>query len=446
MNRSTELFQRDADAVSDVMKLRFYPMVAKTAGGALIRDVDGREYLDFSAGWGVANTGYGHPRIVDAVYKEMNRLSFSPTISVLNEESIELAERLRGMIPGDFEKAVWYGHSGSDANEFLYKMIPAATGRSRIVSFVGSYHGQTMGSYSMSGHPAQGKFTGGGNVTKIPYPYCYRCPFERDRETCGLFCLKYVEDFVFDSQVSPDQVGALVAEAVQCDGGDVVPPDGYLQGLERLCRKYGILFVLDEVKIGFGRTGKMFGFENWNVTPDAVVMAKPMGSGQPISAVTGKKELMDAGVGMHMFTTAGNPVACAASLATIDVIEEEKLAENAEAQGEYLLGRLRELQACCPAIGDVRGKGLVIGVELVEDTETKKPASELAALVVYRCYELGLLLYDSGISANVIELTPPLIITKQQCDRAVEVLRQAIEDALTGRIVREDLGDFAGWG
>ena len=411
MNRSTELFQRDADAVSDVMKLRFYPMVAKAAGGALIRDVDGREYLDFSAGWGVANTGYGHPRIVDAVYKEMNRLSFSPTISVLNEESIELAERLRGMIPGDFEKAVWYGHSGSDANEFLYKMIPAATGRSRIVSFVGSYHGQTMGSYSMSGHPAQGKFTGGGNVTKIPYPYCYRCPFERDRETCGLFCLKYVEDFVFDSQVSPAQVGALIAEAVQCDGGDVVPPDGYLQGLERLCRKYGILFVLDEVKIGFGRTGKMFGFENWDVTPDAVVMAKPMGSGQPISAVTGRKELMNAGVGMHMFTTAGNPVACAASLATIEVIEEE-----------------------------------VIGVELVEDTETKKPASELAALVVYRCYELGLLLYDSGISANVIELTPPLIITKQQCDRAVEVLRQAIEDALTGRIVREDLGDFAGWG
>ena len=446
MNRSTELFQRDADAVSDVMKLRFYPMVAKAAGGALIRDVDGREYLDFSAGWGVANTGYGHPRIVDAVYKEMNRLSFSPTISVLNEESIELAERLREMTPGDFEKAVWYGHSGSDANEFLYKMIPAATGRSRIVSFVGSYHGQTMGSYSMSGHPAQGKFTGGGNVTKIPYPYCYRCPFERDRETCGLFYLKYVEDFVFDSQVSPAQVGALIAEAVQCDGGDVVPPDGYLQGLERLCRKYGILFVLDEVKIGFGRTGKMFGFENWDVTPDAVVMAKPMGSGQPISAVTGRKELMNAGVGMHMFTTAGNPVACAASLATIEVIEEEKLAENAEIQGEYLLDRLRELQACCPAIGDVRGKGLVIGVELVEDTETKKPASELAALVVYRCYELGLLLYDSGISANVIELTPPLIITKQQCDRAVEVLRQAIEDALTGRIVREDLGDFAGWG
>ena len=446
MKRSTELFQRDADAVSDVMKLRFYPMVAKAAGGALIRDADGREYLDFSAGWGVANTGYGHPRIVDAVCKEMNRLSFSPTISVLNEESIELAERLRGMIPGDFEKSVWYGHSGSDANEFLYKMIPAATGRSRIVSFVGSYHGQTMGSYSMSGHPAQGKFTGGGNVTKIPYPYCYRCPFERDRETCGLFCLKYVEDFVFDSQVSPAQVGALIAEAVQCDGGDVVPPDGYLQGLERLCRKYGILFVLDEVKIGFGRTGKMFGFENWDVTPDAVVMAKPMGSGQPISAVTGRKELMNAGVGMHMFTTAGNPVACAASLATIEVIEEEKLAENAEIQGEYLLDRLRELQACCPAIGDVRGKGLVIGVELVEDTETKKPASELAALVVYRCYELGLLLYDSGISANVIELTPPLIITKQQCDRAVEVLRQAIEDALTGRIVREDLGDFAGWG
>lgn len=445
MSKSDKLFQKDKKVLSDVMKLRFCPFVAESGEGAVLKDPDGKEYLDFSAGWGVANTGYNHPRIVDAVSRQMKKLSFASTISVLNNESIELADKLIELTPGDFEKSVWYGHSGSDANEFIAKIVPVATNRSRILTFVGSYHGQTMGSYAMSGHPSQSRFVGGGNIVKLPYPYCYRCAFEKEESSCGLFCLRYIEDYIFDSVVSPDQVGAIVIEAVQCDGGDVVPAKGFLKGLESICRKHGILFIIDEVKIGFGRTGKMFGFEHFDVVPDAVIMAKPMASGQPLSAVVGRRELMDAGVGMHLFTTAGNPVACAAAMETINIIEDEKLMDNAQQLGSYIVDRFNELKTKYPVIGDVRGKGLVIGVELVEGRETKIPASDMAALVVYRAYELGLIMYDSGINSNVLELTPPLVITKEQADFAIDVITQAIDDVLTGKITMDKLEEFAGW-
>jgi len=445
MDKSKELFLRDTKAISDVMKLRFYPIVAESGEGAILIDPDGKKYLDFNAGWGVMNTGYNHPRIIKAVCGQMKKLSFASTTSVLNKESIELAEQLKELTPGNFEKSVWYGHSGSDANEFIAKIAPVATGKSRILTFVGSYHGQTMGSYAMSGHPAQSRFIGSGNVVKLPYPYCYRCAFVREPCSCNLFCLNYMEDYIFKAVCYPDQIAAIVIEAVQCDGGDVVPPDGFLQGLEKLCRKYNILLILDEVKIGFGRTGKMFGFENWNITPDAVIMAKPMASGQPLSAVVGRKELMDAGIGMHLFTTAGNPVACAAAKETIRIIQEEELGQNAEKIGKYFVSKLQYLKDKYDIIGDIRGKGLVVGVEIVKDRKTKEPADELTALLVYRAYELGLLFYYAGIYSNVLEFTPPLVITEKQVDQAIEILDQAIQDVMAGKIIKEKIEEFAGW-
>jgi len=445
MKESQRLLERDKASISDVMKLRFYPFTAESGQGAMLKDADGREYLDFSAGWGVANTGYNHPGIIDAVNEQISKLSFNSTISFLNRTSIELAERLKTLVPGDFEKSVWYGHSGSDANEFLAKIVPLATGKSRILTFVGSYHGQTMGSYAMSGHPAQSRFIGGGNIVKLPYPYCYRCPFEKEECSCRLFCLRYIEDYIFQAVCDPGQTGAIVIEAVQCDGGDVVPPDGFLQGIETLCRKYDLLFIVDEVKIGFGRTGKLFGFENWKVVPDAVIMAKPMASGQPLSAVVGRKELLDAGTGMHFFTTAGNPVACAAALATIKIIYEEKLMDNADKLGKYLLSKLNGLKDKYEMIGDIRGKGLVTGAELVKDRSAREPAPELTALILYRSYELGLLFFDSGINSNVLEFTPPLIIDKKQADTAVGILDQAFADVIGGKVDKKRLEDFAGW-
>ena len=446
VNKSEEMFFRDAGHVADALKLRFYPVTVERGEGSVLYDVEGKAYIDFNAGWAVANTGYCHPRIIKAVCDQMQRLSFSSLTSVLSEESIRLAEALKELIPGSFDKKVWFGHSGSDANEFIAKMVPLATGRPRILTFVGSYHGQTMGSYAMSGHPAQSRFCGGGNIVKLPYPYCYRCAFEKERKSCGLFCLKYIKDYILEVVCKPDQAAAIVIEAIQSDGGDIVPPDGFLSGLQALCNENGIYFIVDEVKIGFGRTGRVFGFENWNVVPDAVILGKPMASGQPLSAVVGRKELMDAGVGMHLFTTAGNPVACNAGLETISILKEEKLAENAARVGGYLLEALNRLKDKYEIIGDVRGKGLILGVELVKDRKTKEPASEIAAMVVYRSYELGLLYYCTGIHSNVLELTPPLVLTIREAEQAVDIIDASIADALSGKISYEKVKQFAGWG
>lgn len=446
MGVSDIMFQRDKAALADVMKLRFYPITVASGEGALLWDVDGKEYLDFNAGWGVANTGYNHPRIIKVVCNQMHKLSFASTISASNVESIELAEQLISLTPGNFEKKVWYGHSGSDANEFIAKIVPLATGRPKILTFVGSYHGQTMGSYAMSGHPAQSMGGGGGNIIKLPYPYCYRCAFEKEAKNCNLFCIKYIEDYILKFACQPAQVAAIVIEAIQCDGGDVVPPDGFLQGLEKICHKHDILFIIDEVKVGFGRTGKMFSYEHWGVVPDAVVMGKPMGGGQPLSAVVGKKELMDAAVSAHLFTTAGNPVACAAALETIKIIKEEDLAKKAIVLGGYLKLAFLKLKDKYEIVSDVRGKGLVLGIELVKDRKTKEPANEIAALVVYRSYELGLLYYYAGVFSNVLEFTPPLVISIEQADRAVQILDQSIQDVLDGKITKEKLKDFSGWG
>lgn len=445
MNKSHNLLQRDNNVISDVMKLRFYPLVLESGEGSILRDVDGEEYLDFNAGWGVANTGYNHPRIVEAVCKQMKKLSTSSTISALNEASIQLAERLIALTPGDFPKKVWYGHSGSDANEFIAKIVPLATGKPKILTFVGSYHGQTMGAYGMSGHPSQSKFIAGGNVIKAPYPYCHRCVFDRIPDNCNLFCLKYIEDYIFNFYCKPDQIGAVVIEAIQCDGGDIVPADGFLQGLQRICNKYDIMYIIDEVKVGFGRTGKMFSYEHWDIVPDAVVMGKPLGGGQPLSAVVGKKELMDASISAHLFTTAGNPVACASALETINVIEDEKLMDNAKAVGDFLKDAFIKMKEKYDVISDVRGKGLVIGIELVTDNISKSPADEMAALVVYRSYELGLLYYYAGVFNNVLELTPPLVVTKKQAQKAADIIEQSIKDVLDGKVDKEKVAAYAGW-
>ena len=445
MDKGTELYRRDKEVLSSVQKLRFYPFAAERGKGAYLIGSDGKEYLDFSSGWGVATTGYNHPRIVDAVNKQMHKLSFAPTISVINEESVILAEMLTELVPGNGRKSVWFGHSGSDANEFVAKIIPIATGKSKLLTFIGSYHGQTMGSYAMSGHPAQNKFTGSGNVVKLPYPDCYRCPYEKKKPSCGLFCLSYIEDYIFKTIAPPEQIGAIEIEAIQCDGGDIVPADGFLQGLQRFCKMYDMLFIIDEVKIGLGRTGKMFGFEHWGVEPDLVILAKPLGSGQPISAVVGDKNIMDAGVCMHLFTTAGNPVGCAAAIETLNVIRDEKLMENAKETGAYFKQELEKLKDKCEIIGDVRGKGLVLGVDLVKDKRTRAPNPQAAAQVLYRAFELGLLIYNSGIHSNVLEFTPPLIINKEHVDLAVRILEKAFGDVLNGAVTEEKLKMFSGW-
>ncbi len=446
-SKTDALLERDTKALGNVLKVRFYPLAVETAQGCTITDIDGQQYLDFMAGWAVANTGYGHPGVLEPVMEQMKKTSFATLTAIMNEPAVELAERLIELMPGSFEKKAWFGLHGSDATDALSKLVPMATKRPRLMSYIGGYHGQTGGSAALSGHTAQARVLGGGNVVKVPYPYPYRCLFgTTSEEECGLRYLDFIENYIFRTICPPEDTAGIIIEPVQSDGGDIVPPDNYLPGLEVLCRKFGIMLLIDEVKVGFGRTGKMFGFQNWNVTPDAVALGKSIGSGvAAISAVVGRKEILDAGTAINMYTVAGNPVSATAGLATLDTIERDGLVENARDVGEYLLDGFRSLARTHPTIGDARGKGMILGVELVRDRSTKEPAATEAAKVVYRCKELGLVLFYGGIYSNVLEITPPLTMTREQAAQGLAIIDEALTDVEAGRFPDEKLGMYAGW-
>ncbi|MDQ6600556.1 aspartate aminotransferase family protein [Bacillus salipaludis] len=436
--------EAEGQVIADSLKIRFYPIAVKAAKGTRVIDQSGKEYLDIAAGWAVANIGYGHPRVGEAIKEKYDTLSFTSQLSAPESTMVSLAQKLIEITPGDFSKKVWFGHSGSDANDCIAKLVPLEKKRSRMISFIGSYHGQTMGSLSLSGHPAQAGFIGSGNVVKIPYPNPYRPPFGvTDRLTDQ--CIGYLEQEVFKTICPPGDTAGIIVEGIQSDGGLIVPPEDFLPRLEGVCRRYGIHLIFDEVKVGLGRTGKWFSFDHSGVVPDAVVLGKSLGGGLPISSVVARREILDAGMGVHMFTMSGNPVCSAASLENLQIIQEEQLVENARVNGEYFIGLLKNLQEKYEWIGDVRGKGLAIGVELVEDRVTKKPAAEKTAAICYRCYELGLLVFYVGIHSNVIEITPPLTITKQEIELAVSILDQAFSDLEKGKINLDLVREYSGW-
>ena len=445
LERSEAVLARESATVGSSMKIRFYPFVAGAGEGNRVADADGNDYLDFIAAGGVLQTGYRHPRVRAAIDAEMDGAWSNMHCCYPNERTVELAERLCERLPGDFETRAWFGTTGSDANDCLFKLVPIATGRPRMISFVGAYHGQTSGSSSLSGHSAQAKIAGSGTVTKVPYPYPYRCAFGPCApDECSLKCLDFIEDFALGAVSPADQTAAIIMEPVQSDGGDVVPPDNFIPALRELCDRYSIWLVFDEVKAGMGRTGRFFAFEHSGVVADAVSMGKPLGGGLPLSAVVGRRELLDADA-FALYTLGGSPVPAAAGLAVLDVLEGEDLLANAERMGARLLDGLRSLQAEHPLIGDVRGKGLMVGIELVTDRTTREPAAKEAARLVYRCFELGLLVIYCGLAGNVIEMTPPLTIGEAEVDEALDVLDRALADVEAGRFDDAKLARFAGW-
>jgi 4-aminobutyrate aminotransferase len=447
MTKSTveEFYELDDKLVADAIKLRFYPFALERGEGCRLRDVEGKEYLDFTAGWALANTGYSHPRLKQAVIDQLNRTTFASLISGMHEPSLRLAQRLVELVPGDFRKKVWFGLCGSDASETVGRLLPLATGKRRMVSFIGGYHGSTAASMALSAHAAQTQFIGGGNVVKVPYPNPYRCPFGDEVSDCAEMSIRFLEDYIFKTICPPDDVAAVIVEAVQSDGGDVVPPPHFLPMLEDVCRRHDIYLVVDDVKIGMGRTGEMFSFQHFNVTPDAVVLGKSLGGGLPLSAVVARQEILDVGPALAIFTSAGNGLSCAAGLATVEVIEGDGLVENARKMGAYLHDKLRGLHAKHPLIGNVRGLGMIQGVELVKDRETKEPASTETAKVVYRAFELGLLVFYVGMFSNVLEITPPLILTEADADEGVALLDQALSDVEEGKVSDDVIARYAGW-
>lgn len=439
MTRERDLLERDADVLSDAMKIRFFPFVMESQEGATLTGEEGDTLVDFTASWAVANTGYRHPLICERVAAQLDRATANSVLSVPHEPVIALAERLRDLLDFGFEAKVWFGHSGSEAGELVSKALPASGDGDTVVTFEGSYHGITAGAATISGHSALEGFDAETVVT-LPFPKQYRARLDGTDETeLTKRALAHVESALQDHAVA-----GVVTEPLQSDGGLLVPPDGFLEGLSELCTEYGAYLVVDEVKAGLGRTGELFAHQHADVEPDAVVIGKPLGSGLPISAVVGRADLVDFEPAGHMMTTAAAPLPVAAAHATLDVIEDEGLTERARRLGTRLRASLEGLAEESPVIGDVRGRGLMQGVELVS-AEGHTPDSELAAKTCLWARKHGLAVFYVGMDSNVLELTPPLTISEAELDRGCELLAAALSDARTETLDPDLLERYAGW-
>lgn len=435
---------RERKVIAETQKLRFFPLSVVGGEGCYLIAEDGQRLLDLSGTWGAATLGYNHPAIAEAVAGALAGMASASNVSSCNEAAVALAEELLALMPGTGERRVWFGHCGSDANDALVRAVTAATGRSRFVSFIGGTHGGLSGSLAVSGYNALQL----GTVTTarpgqiyLPYPDPYRPPFPGDVVQAVLDHFEYL----LATMAPPEQVGGVLVEVIMCDAGDVVPPPGFLRGLSELCRRHGILLICDEVKVGLGRTGLLHSFAAEGVVPDLVSFGKALGGGLPLSAVVGPAEVMNERRGLTVTTTSGNPVAASAGRAVLRTIVAEKLAENAAARGAQLMAGLRQLADKHALIGEVRGRGLVIGVDLVQDRQTKAPASLACAKVAYRARELGVVLFYVGHHSNVLELTPPITLSEAEAAEGLELLGQAFDDVENGRVPDHALEGYAGW-
>jgi len=423
--KARALLARDAIVVSPSYP-RDYPFVMSHGRGAEIWDVDGNRFLDFAAGIAVCSTGHSHPAVVRAIKEAADRFLHISS-DYWHEGQVRLAERMNALSPMREPVMSFFAQSGTECVEGALKLARHTTGRSRFIGFLGGFHGRTMGSlaFTSSKYTQQrGFFPTMPGVTHVPFPNDYRPLFAGADQ--GAAVLDYIEHVLFASNVPPSEVAAILVEPIQGEGGYLVPPDGFLGGLRALCDRHGILLIFDEVQSGIGRTGKMFACEHWDVVPDILLLAKGLASGMPIGLVTAKRSIMQHWTrGSHGNTYGGNPLCCAAALATLDLVEHH-YAANAARVGEHLMSRLRALAARHPVIGEVRGKGLMIGIELVLDPVTKAPAKKLCDELITAAFHQGLILLSCG--ASTVRLMPPLLITEADADEAVFLFEQSLLD------------------
>lgn len=415
---------------------RNYPLVIDSAHDCIVRDVDGNQYIDFNSGIAVLNVGSTNDSVVKAAQEQLNKFTHYSYTDFYYEDIDELADRLCNIFPGDKKKAkqVFYGNSGAEANEAAMKLSRYHTKRTRFLAYTGSFHGRTLGTVSLTASkPVQVKGFSPllPMVEHVPYPYCYRCPLKLEYPDCGLACIDYIQEQYFDKYVPPEDVAAFFIESIQGEGGYVVPPPDYFSELFSRFRKYGILFVADEVQSGMGRTGKWFGIEHFDVTPDMITLAKALSGGLPIGALIADASLMTWEPGSHASTFGGNPVSAAAAIAVFDFIERKKLLDNARKQGDHIRSVLDEWKEKYEIIGDVRGKGLMIGMEIVQDKKSKAFAPELSDEIVSRTWKNGVLLIKCGRST--LRIVPPLTITRELIDEALPVIERAIKETNSGR-------------
>lgn len=405
------------------------PLYVKKAEGAILTDVDGNELIDFAGGIGMQNVGHCHPKVVKAVQEQASSCMHSCFHVMPYENYIELAEKLNELVPGDWEKKTLFINSGAEAVENAVKIARKATGRSGILSFQRGYHGRTLMTMSLTSKVKPYKHGFGPFATdtyKLPYPYYYRASLGTTPDAVDASILQQIEQF-FIEEVAASDIAAIVMEPVQGEGGFVVPSRTFVQGIRDICDKYGILFIADEIQTGFGRTGKMFAIEHFGVAADLVTTSKSIAAGMPLSAVTGRAELMDAPEsGQLGGTFAGSPVSCAAALAVLEVLEEEKLLARAAVIGERMHAAFTEMATTYDIIGDVRGLGAMTAIELVENRATKQPATAATARILERCWKNGLLAVSAGINGNVLRFLPPLVIADEQLTAGLDILTAAI--------------------
>lgn len=394
------------------------------ARGVVVTDADGNTFIDWTSGVLVTNVGHCHPELVKAIQQASARLLNN--YECLHEERVIAAEKLISVLPPHLDKCFFLS-TGSEAIEGALRIMKRKTGRFEIVSFFGGFHGRTYGAASSGGlaGPKQGYGPTLPETIRVPFPYCYRCPFKAKPETCGLLCLEFIEDAV--RATSAGSLAGVLVEPYQGAAGFIFPPEGWLPRVERWARARDMLFTLDEVQSCYGRTGKFFALEWEGLTPDLVAIGKGIGSGAPASAIAARGEVIGVlGRGEMSSTMGGNPVASAAVSAVVDIMRREKLVENSRRMGELMLSRLREIQERSPYVGEVRGKGLVMGVELVKDKTTKEPAPDLARKLIDVAAEKGLLIGSVGIFGNVIRVAPPLVINEAEAHESLDIFEKAL--------------------
>lgn len=406
------------------------PLVVDSAKGCILKDVDGNEFIDFSSASGIVNVGYNHPHVIEASKAQIDKALHYGYGTVYYEEIIRLSEVLTRITPGEGEKRICYSNSGSEAIETGMKVAAWHTRGQTFFSFIGASHGRTLGALSLSCANIVHKryFPASVRVVHIPFPYCYRCPFKQTYSECDSLCINVLEDHL-KLDVPAEEVAALAIEPIQGEGC-IIPPQNFFKRLGKLIREYDLLLIDDEVLTGLGRTGRWFAIENWEITPDIICLGGSLSSGLPIGVTVAKKDVMDWEPDSHASTLGGNPVSCAAASATIEVIYEEHLLENAVKQGAYLLRCLQELAVKYPILGDVRGKGLLLGVEIVRDPKTREPYTEGARQIALKSLRRGVLLQVLG--ASTMRLCPPLNISQNLIDASLNVLETAISEVSIG--------------
>jgi diaminobutyrate-2-oxoglutarate transaminase len=414
---------------------RGLPMALRRGRGATVEDVDGNVYIDFFAGAGVLNVGHANPAVLEAARLQMAELTH--TLDIPSPPRRDLVEVLRSVLPAGLSRLFFAGPTGSDAVESAVKLAKYNSRRIPLVAFEGSYHGMTAGALSVtSGGPFRSDFLPLlPEVHFLPYAYCYRCAFDRSPETCGLFCASYLDHKLEDPHSGISKPAAVIVEAVQGEGGSIVPPDGYLPALRRICDKHGVLLVVDEIQAGFGRTGRMFAFERSETLPDIITMSKALGGlGFPISGIAYKEALDTFPPGKHIGTFRGNVTAYAAGAAALRFMIEHDLPGHAERLGRTMLESLRSVERESPIVGEARGRGLMLGVEFVKDKAGREPAPELAAKVRTACHKRGLLIEVGGHYFNVARILPPLVLTEKLARKGLEIFAEAVRTVeRTGR-------------